>query len=160
MKLKKLIFSLLCFLSVNSYSNNLVLQHGGELGNTVLGYGFNFGKTYSLEFIYGYHPEVNTLAIRNNLSVLNYKSFNLNLGLTVYQVDKPKRGSIPNGYYEQSLNRRLYLYYAIDYTYNNQYSLYFENGINDVMAEAYYNNDNLSLNDLASIGFGMRIFFE
>ena len=155
--MKKLIFSLLFFSNI-CFANNLVFQHAGELGRIAIGYGFNFGEVYNLELIYGYHPKLNTYAIRNNFKVFNYERINLNLGLTLYQADNFYNNNVPDNYYEQSTHRRAYLFYSIEYLINDS-SIYFENGINDVGLEAVYNNDNLELKDFASIGFGLRSFF-
>lgn len=151
------IITLFVVLSFNSFANsNLVLQHAGELGRVAIG----LGKTYSfynIELIYGYHPEINTYAIRNSFSLVKKNKVKLNIGLTFYQVDGFSNNDIPNDYYEQSVNKRAYLFYSISFR-EKESEFFYENGINDVNMEAYYNND-INIDNLMSIGFGYRHYF-
>lgn len=139
------------------FSSNLTLQHGGEIGRIAIGYGKSFG-IYTPEIFYGYHPEVSTLAIKNNFNVLQYSSFDFDLGFSIFAIDKFQNNNIPDNYYEQSIDKRLYLFYKVRYHHNNL-SFFFENGINDVNAEVYYNNDDIPLNDLISLGLGFSFHY-
>lgn len=139
----------------NLFASELHIQHGGEIGRVSFGISESFGR-YQLQLFYGYHPEVNTIALKNSFDVYTLSKFDLNIGISIFAVDKFKNNNIPSNYYEQSIDKRLYLFYSIDYNYRKNFSFYFENGINDVNAETYYNN-NIPLDDLMSIGFGISV---
>lgn len=144
--------------SFNAYAkHNLVLQYAGEIGRYAIGYGYNLNH-YNIEFIYGYHPELNTYTLKNTFTIYKQNKILLKAGFSFYQVDSFNNSDIPYDYYEQSINKRAYLFYSIAIK-NNKNEFYFENGINDVSLEAYYNNS-LDLNQLMSIGFGYRFHFN
>lgn len=140
-------------------ANTLGLQYAGELGEISLSYGLNLKSNYQIEFIYGTHHDFDTYAIRNNFNSYYFNdNFVLNTGLTLYQVNGLGNNRIPGNYYEQSVSRRLYLYYALEIQEKN-FSLYLENGINDVSLEAYYNNKDVYLSDIMSLALGYRYKF-
>ena len=169
--MKRLLFSLILLMSFKAKAHNLIYQYAGEMGQRVFGYGYDFNEDYRLDIMYGYVPSsmssssINTYAIRNNFNIYQYQRVTFGTGITLMHVVgdefKGDKNNVPENYYKQQSNYRLYLYYNLEYDFDYNNRIYFENGLNDLSMESYYNNsERYGIAEYMSMGLGYRYKFD